>query len=94
MYISLKDRFRTSVRHFRFERKLSQEQLGELADLTDKYISDVERGKTTPSLATIDIISQALELDPLDLLTDKYYEESIKDKRKIDDVRGRIKRNR
>ena len=92
MYISLKDRFRTSVRHFRFEKKLSQEQLGDLADLTDKYISDVERGKTTPSLSTIEIISQALELDPLELLTDKYYEESLKDKRKIDDVRGRIKR--
>ena len=92
MYISLKDRFRTSVRHFRFEKKLSQEQLGELADLTDKYISDVERGKTTPSLNTIDLISQALELDPLELLTDKYYEESLKDKRKIDEVRGRIKR--
>ena len=92
MYISLKDRFRTSIRHFRFEKKLSQEQLGDLADLTDKYISDVERGKTTPSLSTIEIISQALELDPLELLTDKYYEESLKDKRKIDDVRGRIKR--
>ena len=91
MYISLKDRFRTSVRHFRFEKKLSQEQLAELSNLTDKYISDIERGKTTPSLNTIDLISQALGLDVLELLTDKYYEECLKDNRKIDAVRGRIK---
>ena len=45
MYISLKDRFRSSVKYFRFTNKLSQEQLAELSDLTDKYISDIERGK-------------------------------------------------
>ena len=92
MYISIKDRFRTSVRHFRFEKKLSQEQLAELADLSDKYISDLERGKNNPSLNAMDSIAQALKLDIIELLTDKYYEESLNDKRKIDNVRGRIKK--
>ena len=91
MYISIKDRFRTSVRHFRFEKKLSQEQLAELADLSDKYISDIERGKNNPSLNAMDSIAQALKLDIIELLTDKYYEESLNDKRKIDNIRGRIK---
>lgn len=92
MYISLKDRFRTSMKHFRFEKELSQEQLGELADLTDKYISNVERGKCTPSFNTIENIAEVFGLDPLDLLTDKYYEESINNKRKIDSIRRRITR--
>lgn len=94
MYISLKDRFRTSIKYYRFKKKLSQEQLGELADLTDKYISDIERGKTTPSFDTVEKISQALELDPIELFTDKYYSEYVSSKMKIDEVRGRIKREK
>lgn len=94
MFISLKDRFRSSVKYYRFKKKLSQEQLGELAGLTDKYISDVERGKTTPSFDTVDLIAQALELDVLDLFTDKYYEEYANKKMKIDEVRGRIRREK
>lgn len=92
MYISLKDRFRSSVKYYRFKNKLSQEQLGEIVDLTPKYISDIERGKTTPSFDTVDRISEAFKVDPLDMLTDKYYEEYINSKRKIDEVRKRISR--
>ncbi|MDE5539133.1 MAG: helix-turn-helix transcriptional regulator [Bacilli bacterium] len=94
MYISLKDRFRSSIKYFRFKNKLSQEQLAELADLTEKYISDVERGRATPSFDTVDRIAEAFEVDSLELLTDKYYEEYANNKIKIDKVRGRIKRGK
>ncbi len=94
MYISIKDRFRTSVKYYRFNKKLSQEQLGELADLTDKYISDIERGKTTPSFDTVERIAEALEIDPIELFTSKYYNEYVGTKMKIDEIRGRIKREK
>lgn len=94
MYISLKDRFRSSVKYFRFKNKLSQEQLAELVNLTDKYISDIERGKTTPSFDTVDKMAEALEVDPLKLLTDKYFKDYADRKMKIDEVRGRISRDK
>ncbi len=91
-YIKLKDRFRTSLKHYRIKRKLSQEQLAEKTQLTDKYISDIERGRFTPSLEVIERICEAFETDPLNLLTDKYYAEYINSKIKVDKVRGRISR--
>lgn len=94
LYVSLKDRFRTSVKYYRFKNKLSQEQLAESVGLTDKYISDVERGITTPALRTIENISKFFNVDPLEMLTDKYYEEYSNKKIKIDEVRGRMTRNR
>ncbi len=93
MAVGLQDRFRTSLKHFRFEKKLSQEQLGELAGVTDKYISDLERGKFRPSLDMIEILSVVLDKDPLELLTDKYYKEFANKNIKIDNIRGRRKRN-
>ena len=94
MYIPLKDRFRSSVKYFRFKNKLSQEQLAEMTDLTDKYISDIERGKTTPSFETVDKISEAFDVDQLELLTDKYFNDYADKKMKIDEVRGRISRDK
>ena len=90
--VSLKDRFRSSVKYFRIKNKLSQEQLAEKTDLTDKYISDIERGRFTPSLDVIEKISEAFGEDALELLTDRYYEEYVNKKIKIDAIRGRVKR--
>lgn len=94
MYISLKDRFRSSVKYFRFKNKLSQEQLAELSDLTDKYISDIEREKTTPHFDVVDKMAEVFDVDVLELLTDKYYKDYADKKMKIDDIRGRISRDK
>lgn len=94
MYVSLKDRFRSSVKYFRFKNKLSQEQLAEMADLTDKYVNDIERGKTTPHFDVIDKMAEAFDVDVLELLTDNYYKDYADKKMKIDDVRGRVSRNK
>lgn len=93
-YITLKERFRTCVKYFRIENKLSQEQLGEMAKVTDKYISDIERGRFTPSLDVIENIANVFKVDPLDLLTDKHYLEYAKNNIKIDEIRGRIRREK
>lgn len=90
MSINLKDRFRTSLKYFRFLNKLSQEQVAEKADVSNKYISDLENGKSCPSLQTIENIAKVFNIDPLELLTDKYYKEYATNNKKIDEIRGRL----
>ena len=56
------------IRYIRKEKKLTQEELGNLCGLSYKFISDVERGKQNPSLGSIDSISKALKVDIASLL--------------------------
>lgn len=91
-YIGLKDRFRTCLKHFRFEHKLSQEQLGEKVGVSDKYISDLETGRGKPSFEMIEDFARIFEVDILEMLSDKYYEDFKDNKNKIDEVRPRVSR--
>ena len=49
------------VRDRRLQARLSQEALAERADLTRNYISELERGLKSPTLATVEALAQALE---------------------------------
>jgi transcriptional regulator with XRE-family HTH domain len=51
------------IRMIRKERGLSQEKLGELAQLKNSYIGDVERGTRNISLDSLEKIIVALETD-------------------------------
>jgi len=55
------------LRTIRKIRKLSQEQLGLLAELDRTYISGIERGVRNISLLNIFKLAQALEIPPSDL---------------------------
>lgn len=57
-----------AVRKRRLKLGLSQERLGEAADLHRTYIADVERGARNLSLLSILKISQALRTTPSRLL--------------------------
>ena len=52
------------------ERKLSQEELGELISLNPHYISQIENGWRIPSVDTLVMIANALEVSADDLLVD------------------------
>ncbi|MGA9768165.1 MAG: helix-turn-helix transcriptional regulator [Blastocatellia bacterium] len=65
--INIKARFGESVRIFRQQKGISQEKLGELAEVDRKYISQVELGKQNPSLEVIYRIAVALDM-PLSVL--------------------------
>lgn len=60
--------FGVAVRHFRDQRGWSQELLAEKADLNRSYLSEVERGRVIPSLATAAKLAVALELSLSGLL--------------------------
>jgi transcriptional regulator with XRE-family HTH domain len=50
------------IREVRKEKKLSQEKLGELANLSSPYISDIENGKVNGSLLSYYQIAKALKV--------------------------------
>lgn len=57
-----------AIRHYRKRAKLTQEQLGELADLNPKYIGEVERMEKTISVDALARIAAALKVRLRDLL--------------------------
>lgn len=53
-----------NIKKFRQEKKLTQEQLSELCDISQDYLSEIERGKKTPSLKRFILIAEKLEVPP------------------------------
>lgn len=60
--MTLIDIFRQNVKFYRFNKNYSQEQLAEMCGLSTHYISDIENGKYSPSIPTIERIAKALEI--------------------------------
>lgn len=56
------------IRELRRERKLSQEKFGFACDLTQHYVSQVEKGERNVSIITVRAFAQALEIPVSDLL--------------------------
>ncbi len=67
----LKEYFAINLKWYRFNKNYTQEKLAELSNLTAKYISDLERGKYSPSLNKIEDLARALEIEPYLLLKPK-----------------------
>ena len=59
-----------TIRHFRKQAKLSQEQLAEKADLHPVYIGEVERGEESASVSALLRIAKALGVRIRDLVSD------------------------
>ena len=60
--------FSTNLKYYRIENNLTQAELAEKINLTDKYISDLERNKFTPSLDTINDVALIFNIEPYLLL--------------------------
>ena len=70
--------FGQRLRSLRQARGLTQERLGELADLNYKYLGSVERGERNPSLLVLERIAIALEVELSDLFRFAHEETSPK----------------
>jgi transcriptional regulator with XRE-family HTH domain len=66
--MSARERFAKNLRAARKAKGLSQEALGELADLHPTYVGSVERGERNISVDNMDRLARALGLDVVDLL--------------------------
>jgi Predicted transcriptional regulator with C-terminal CBS domains len=51
------------IKHFRKEKGISQKGLAKLAGISNSYLSDIEVGRTNPSLKTLLKIAKVLEVD-------------------------------
>lgn len=74
--IDIREIFSQNLRFYRIKSNVSQEKLGEMVELSDKYISDLERQLYDPSLKTIDSLAKALNIEAYLLLK---YDETHKD---------------
>lgn len=60
-----------SIKHLRKQNGMTQEMLGELADLCPKHLGEIERGDANPSIAVVYKIANALNREPSDILNIK-----------------------
>jgi transcriptional regulator with XRE-family HTH domain len=63
-------RFGEIVRRHRENRKLTQEELAEMAGISATYVGFIERGDSVPTLTIILQIAKALGIRPAELLRD------------------------
>ncbi len=73
------------VKQLRIARKLSQEKLGEIADLSQQHISRIEKGLSEPEMSTILKLAKAFNIPVEDLI-------SIEIKKRIDTYTIKIMR--
>ncbi len=50
-----------NIRKRRKQYRLTQKQLADICGLSNSYLSDIEVGRTNPSLKTLEKLSEALE---------------------------------
>lgn len=58
------------IKSFRTERDLSQEELGVLISANSHHVSNIENGRRAPSLESLVLIANALQVSADDLLVD------------------------
>ena len=67
--MDLKDTMAVNLRRVRHLRKLTQEDLAELAGLSMRYIGAVERADVSASVTVLGRIADALEVEPAVLVS-------------------------
>ena len=60
--------FGERLKKFRTDKKLSLRALADIAEMDFGNINEIENGKINPSLTTIVLLAEALQIHPSDLL--------------------------
>ena len=55
--------FRQNLKFYRNQMGYTQEKLSEICNISTDYLSQIERGKRTPSFKRMDLIAQALNIE-------------------------------
>ena len=55
--------FRYNLKFYRNKLGLTQDKLSEISGISADYLSEIERGKKTPSFKRMDLIAQALNIE-------------------------------
>ena len=71
------------IKEYRRRLKISQSQLAELVDLSDKHIGRIESGKYSPSIRNFLKIIEVLKIDISDFGFNSYMDNSNLEKKKL-----------
>lgn len=74
MSTEIRTLFGRRLRSLRTARSLTQQELGDKASLSFKYLGAIERGEENPSLKVIGRLADALEVAPRDMLVFEHEE--------------------
>lgn len=66
--MDIREQFGRILREMRIAKGLTQEELAFRAEMSVPYLSDIERGKSAPSLSMLADLALALETHPSELL--------------------------
>jgi len=55
--------FRNNLKLYRTRQGYTQEKLSEICDISTDYLSQIERGKRTPSFKRMELIAKALNIE-------------------------------
>jgi transcriptional regulator with XRE-family HTH domain len=64
----LRVRLGTALQKHRLRRGLTQAQLAELADLSLKYVGEIERGEANTTLEALERLARAVDWDPMETM--------------------------
>ncbi|MDL2226998.1 helix-turn-helix domain-containing protein [Deltaproteobacteria bacterium OttesenSCG-928-M10] len=78
------------IRKLRTERKLTQEELAEQADISMKYLGEIERGRGNPTLKNIEGVASVLGMEASELLN--FGELDRPDQELRDEIIARLKK--
>jgi len=59
-----------NIRKYRKKKNLTQKELGDIVGISNTYLSDMEIGRTNPSIKTLKRIAKGLEISYVDILKD------------------------
>lgn len=59
-----------NIKRVRKEKRMTQKDLGEIIGISNTYLSDIEIGRTNPSIKTLKRIAKGLEVSYVELLKD------------------------
>ena len=57
------DIFRFNLKFYRNKLGITQDKLSEISGISADYLSEIERGKKTPSFKRMELIAQALKIE-------------------------------
>jgi len=66
--LSISEKIGIKINILRNRLKISQERLGELANLSSNSVSAIERGESNPTIETLDRIAKALNIELKELV--------------------------
>lgn len=59
-----------NIRKYRKIKNITQKELGETIGISNTYLSDIETGRTNPSIKTLKKIAKGLGINYMELLKD------------------------